>query len=147
MIIQQQNSHQWFGNLITCSWWDFVWLNEGFARYFQYFATEMVSAATFTINVFVTSSGVPPYPSIVFQVKPDWRLKELFVIEQHQRALEFDQTPRHPVTASVKTSDQIQEIFDLITYNKAAAILRMLKCTVTDSNFHEPLKLYLKHFK
>lgn len=54
MIIQQQNSHQWFGNLVTCSWWDFLWLNEGFARYFQYFATETVSAPIFPVNVYVT---------------------------------------------------------------------------------------------
>lgn len=43
MVIQQQQSHQWFGNMVTCSWWDFLWLNEGFSQYFRYFATEIVS--------------------------------------------------------------------------------------------------------
>lgn len=42
MVIQQQQSHHWFGTLVTCSRWDFMWLNEGFARYFQYFATAIV---------------------------------------------------------------------------------------------------------
>lgn len=43
MVIQNLNSHQWFGNMVTCVWWDYLWLNDGFARYYQYFAMEMVS--------------------------------------------------------------------------------------------------------
>lgn len=74
-------------------------------------------------------------------------MEELFVVEQHQTALEFDQTPRHPLTVSAKTPDDISNIIDRITYNKAAAILRMLKYIVTDDNFHQPLILYLQTFK
>ncbi|XP_060860635.1 glutamyl aminopeptidase-like [Metopolophium dirhodum] len=121
MVIQNLNNHQWFGNMVTCAWWDYLWLSDGFARYFQYFALEMVNQ--------------------------DWRLEELFVVEQHQTAMEFDQTPRHPITTSIKTSDDIQNIFKGVICNKAAAVLRMLKCIVTEYNFQEPLKLYLKNFK
>lgn len=42
-IVQHVFTHQWFGNLVTCAWWDYTWLNEGFGQYFQYFATKMVS--------------------------------------------------------------------------------------------------------
>ncbi|VVC40906.1 Hypothetical protein CINCED_3A003082 [Cinara cedri] len=121
MVMQQLQSNQWFGNLVTCSWWNYPWLNEGFARYFRYYATETV--------------------------KSDWRLEEMFVVEQHQTALAFDQVPRHSMTASVKSTDDIQSLFDHITYNKAAAVLRMIRNTVSENNFHEPLKLYLKNYR
>lgn len=32
----------WFGNLVTLNWWSDTWLNEGLARYFEYFATAEV---------------------------------------------------------------------------------------------------------
>lgn len=81
------------------------------------------------------------------QVKPKWRLEDLFVVEQHQKALEFDQTPRHPMTVTVKTPEDILNMIDYITYNKAAAILRMLKYIVGDGNFQQPLDIYLQTFK
>jgi len=50
MLIQNLNAHQWFGNMVTCAWWNYLWLNDGFARYFQYFAMEMVNSALMVIE-------------------------------------------------------------------------------------------------
>lgn len=41
-IIAHEFAHMWFGNLVTCDWWDYTFLNEGFARYFQYFSLAKV---------------------------------------------------------------------------------------------------------
>lgn len=41
-IIAHEFAHMWFGNLVTCDWWDTLFLNEGFASYFEYFTPANV---------------------------------------------------------------------------------------------------------
>lgn len=41
-VIAHEFAHMWFGDLVTCEWWDYTFLNEGFARYFQYFTFTKV---------------------------------------------------------------------------------------------------------
>jgi len=74
-------------------------------------------------------------------------MEELFVVETHQNALAYDQTPRQPITSSVKTTAEIENIFDTITYSKAASVIRMLKYLVTEKLFRMSLQEYLNDKK
>lgn len=97
-------------------------LNEGFARYFQFFGTEMIQSG--------------------------WELEEQFVVENHQNSMQLDATDdTHAMTKispPVLTKADAASMFDNISYSKAASVIRMLKHYVGLDKFQEILKTYLK---
>nr|XP_020441365.1 aminopeptidase N-like [Monopterus albus] len=123
-IIAHELAHMWFGNLVTLHWWNEVWLNEGFASYVSYLGAN--------------------------HTEPTWNVKDLIIIDDIHRVFAVDAlASSHPLSSnedSVVLPDQINEQFDVISYSKGAAVLRMLSDFLSEPVFVQGLNSYLSHF-
>ena len=71
-------------------------------------------------------------------VQPDMKLLEQFVVSDLQDVFRIDALESsHPISIPVKHPDEIQEIFDRISYGKGAAIIRMMDNFLTTSTFRQ----------
>ncbi|MGH0171176.1 UNVERIFIED_CONTAM: hypothetical protein FKN15_060600 [Acipenser sinensis] len=110
---------QWFGNLVTMEWWNDLWLNEGFATYMEFIATN--------------------------HLEPSLCAEDQLLITTFYRALEKDSfKTSHPISLPVRSSAQIREMFDVVSYCKGASILRMLHNILTEPIFTSGIRAYLK---
>ncbi|XP_022814656.1 glutamyl aminopeptidase-like isoform X1 [Spodoptera litura] len=120
--IAHELAHMWFGNLVTMKWWDEVWLNEGFASYMQAKALDAI--------------------------EPSWKVLDNFLTKVLHPVLGIDaKLSSHPIVQTVATPDQITSIFDTISYNKGASILRMLEGFIGQENFRHGVSDYLKKYE
>jgi aminopeptidase N len=78
------------------------------------------------------------------RIYKDWELEEQFVVENLQQSMQLDSTDAtHPMTSVVNTKKECQAMFDNISYNKGASILRMLSYHVGLDNYQQILQRYL----
>ncbi|XP_056420529.1 glutamyl aminopeptidase [Hyla sarda] len=120
-VIAHELVHQWFGNIVTMDWWDDLWLNEGFASFFEY-------------------SGVN-------SSEPDWNMPDQILIDDLLPVMRDDALlSSHPIIVQVSTPAEITSVFDAISYNKGASILRMLEDWITPEKFKLGCQNYLKKY-
>uniref|UniRef100_A0A2K6ERT2 Aminopeptidase n=1 Tax=Propithecus coquereli TaxID=379532 RepID=A0A2K6ERT2_PROCO len=119
-VIAHELAHQWFGNLVTMEWWNDIWLNEGFANYME------------LISVNAT------YPELQFD---DSFLDVCFEVIARDSL-----NSSRPISKPAETTTQIQEMFDVVSYNKGACILNMLKDFLSEEKFQKGIIRYLKNF-
>ncbi|MBI4818160.1 MAG: M1 family metallopeptidase [Deltaproteobacteria bacterium] len=119
-VIAHEMAHMWFGNLVTMSWWDDLWLNEAFAEWIAH--------------------------KIVHALVPDYDVWSDFHGDK-SRALGDDALPTtHSIWTQVETPDQALEMFDAITYQKGCAVMRMLENFLGEEAFRAGLRRYMTDF-
>jgi puromycin-sensitive aminopeptidase len=119
IVIAHELAHQWFGNLVTMDWWTDLWLNEGFASYMENFCVDYMF--------------------------PNWHIWDLYLSDRYAVALKLDSLANsHPIEVEVHHPDEISEIFDMVSYAKGSAVIRMLAEYIGHDNFRDGLKHYLK---
>uniref|UniRef100_A0A671RKB5 Leucyl-cystinyl aminopeptidase n=1 Tax=Sinocyclocheilus anshuiensis TaxID=1608454 RepID=A0A671RKB5_9TELE len=119
-VIAHELAHQWFGNLVTMRWWNDLWLNEGFATYMQYMSIETVF--------------------------PDLNIDTEFLNVRFKALTKDALNSSHPVSTVVSTPEQVEEMFDSVSYEKGASILLMLNATLTDGEFRKGVIEYLQKY-
>ncbi|ESO89719.1 hypothetical protein LOTGIDRAFT_218512 [Lottia gigantea] len=121
-VVAHELAHQWFGDLVTMKWWDDLWLNEGFASYVEYLGADIVL--------------------------PEFRMNDQFLLKDFQLGLNLDSlSTSHPIQVHVSNPDQINEIFDTISYNKGSSLLRMLRFSLGEEEFKNGLSSYLEKYQ
>jgi len=118
--IAHELSHQWFGNLVTMQWWTDLWLNEGFASYMEKLCTD--------------------------KLFPHWKVWNLYLASSRYRnAIEIDSLKNtHAIEVELNHPDEINETFDMVSYEKGTAIVRMISEYIGEYKFKEGLRYYLK---
>jgi len=121
-VVAHELAHQWFGNLVTMDWWNELWLNEGFATWVGWLATD--------------------------KIHPDWNVWPQFVSEGMQTAFTLDALrSSHPIEVPVKDALDVDQIFDSISYLKGSSVIRMLAAHLGQETFLKGVSAYLKNHK
>ncbi len=117
-VIAHEFAHQWFGDLVTMPWWDDLWLNEGFATWAE---AKMVDAWR------------PHFGATLEQVADEQGVMDT-------DALQSARAVRQPV----RSTGEAMEAFDGITYDKGAAVLRMVETWLGEDTFRRGVQRYLR---
>ena len=121
-VIGHEIAHQWFGNLVTMAWWEGAWLNEAFASFMEFKATEAM--------------------------RPEWKRWLSFSNDWKPWAMSTDQLVNtRPIEFEVNSPEEVDQMFDSITYGKGAAVLRMMEMFIGEESFRRGVTDYLSKHK
>lgn len=117
-VVAHENAHMWFGDLVTMSWWNGLWLNEAFATFMEMLAVDAW--------------------------KPEWKRWDSFGVS---RAAAFSVDGLHstrPIEYPVQAPKDAEAMFDVLTYEKGASVLRMLEQHIGPTVFRDGVRDYLR---
>ncbi len=116
-VVAHELAHMWFGDLVTMKWWNGLWLNEAFATFMELAAVDAF--------------------------KPEW---ERWVAFTNERAAAFavdSLASTRPIEYPVQSPADAEGMFDVLTYQKGASVLRMLEQYLGTEGFRAGIRRYL----
>jgi puromycin-sensitive aminopeptidase len=117
-VVAHENAHMWFGDLVTMTWWNGIWLNEAFATFMEILAVDAW--------------------------KPEWQRWTTFGVSR-AAALSVDGLhSTRPIEFHVEAPRDADAMFDVLTYEKGASVLRMLEQYLGAAVFREGVREYLR---
>jgi puromycin-sensitive aminopeptidase len=119
-VVAHENAHMWFGDLVTMRWWNGLWLNEAFATFL-----EMVAVDAF---------------------KPEWQRWTSFGVSRAAALVVDGLRSSRPIEYPVEAPSDADAMFDVLTYEKGASVLRMVEQYLGIETFRAGVHDYLhKH--
>ncbi|HXU82465.1 MAG TPA: M1 family aminopeptidase, partial [Polyangia bacterium] len=117
-IAAHELGHIWFGDLVTTSWWDDIWLNEAFATW--------ISA------------------KIVHEIHPEWQ-SDAGRVQSRNGVMRGDAlASARRIRQPIESKNDIANAFDGITYQKGAAVIEMWENFFGPEKFRDGVRRYLK---
>ncbi len=116
-VINHELAHMWFGDLVTMAWWNGLWLNEAFATFMEMKCTDAF--------------------------RPDWQRWVDFSLS---RTAAFDTdslAATRPIEFEVVSPEDAEGMFDVLTYEKGAAVVRMLEQYLGEDRFRAGIVRYM----
>jgi puromycin-sensitive aminopeptidase len=117
-VVAHENAHMWFGDLVTMRWWNGLWLNEAFATFMEMLAVD--------------------------DWKPEWQRWTSFAVSRAAALLVDGLKSTRPIEFPVQRPEEAAGMFDILTYQKGAAVLRMLEQYLGPETFRAGISLYLR---
>ncbi len=117
-VVSHENAHMWFGDLVTMKWWNGIWLNEAFATFMEMLAVDAW--------------------------KPEWKRWESFSVSRAAAMAVDGLRSTRSIEYTVLSPEDARAMFDILTYEKGAAVLRMLEQYLGAERFRKGISLYLR---
>ena len=116
-VVAHENAHMWFGDLVTMSWWNGIWLNEAFATFMEMLAVDAW--------------------------KPEWQRWVAFGVSRAAALTVDGLHSTRPIEFPVRAPREADAMFDVLTYEKGASVLRMLEQYLGPDVFRAGVREYL----
>lgn len=117
-VVAHENAHMWFGDLVTMRWWNGIWLNEAFANFMEMLAVD--------------------------NLKPEWRRWESFGISRSAAFAVDGLHSTRPIEFPVGSPRDADAMFDILTYEKGASVIRMLEQYLGPDVFRDGVRRYIR---
>jgi puromycin-sensitive aminopeptidase len=117
-VVAHELAHMWFGDLVTMKWWNGLWLNEAFATYMELAAVDAF--------------------------RPEWQRWSAFTNERAAAFAVDSLASTRPIEYPVRSPADADGMFDVLTYQKGASVLRMLEQYLGLDGFRAGIRLYLR---
>ncbi|MGH9157878.1 MAG: M1 family aminopeptidase [Acidimicrobiales bacterium] len=116
-VIAHEIAHMWFGDLVTMKWWNGIWLNEAFATFMELLCVDAF--------------------------RPEWERWISFGGSRAAAMVVDGLSSTRPIEFPVHRPEEAEGMFDVLTYQKGASVLRMLERYVGAEAFRTGIAGYI----